>query len=51
VAAAHAELEHELAERDWPNMNAYADAEGALIAEITARAEEWARAVNWMPEP
>lgn len=47
---AYAELKHGLAECDWPDMNAYADAKGTLIAEITARAEEWARAVNWMPE-
>ncbi|WP_433274074.1 GrpB family protein [Pseudonocardia xinjiangensis] len=46
---AYAKLKRELAERDWPDMNAYADAKGALITKITARAEEWARAVNWLP--
>jgi hypothetical protein len=33
----------------WPDMNAYAAAKGALIAEITTRAEDWARTVDWRP--
>lgn len=36
--AAYAALKQELAARDWPDMNAYAEAKGALIAEILARA-------------
>jgi GrpB-like predicted nucleotidyltransferase (UPF0157 family) len=44
---AYANLKRELAMRDWPDMNAYAAAKGAMIAEITVRAEEWARAVDW----
>jgi GrpB-like predicted nucleotidyltransferase (UPF0157 family) len=48
---AYADMKRELATRDWPDMNAYAAAKGALIAEITARAEEWARAVGREPTP
>lgn len=36
-----------LAQRDWPDMNAYADAKGAVIGEITVRAEAWARESRW----
>ena len=46
---AYAALKRELAARDWPSMNDYADAKGALIAEITARAEAWADATGWTP--
>ncbi|MFD6135788.1 GrpB family protein [Isoptericola sp. NPDC056618] len=45
--AAYAALKRELAARDWPSMNHYADAKGGLIAEITARAEAWAAATGW----
>jgi GrpB-like predicted nucleotidyltransferase (UPF0157 family) len=48
---AYASLKRELATRDWPDMNAYAAAKGTMIAEITARAEEWARAVDWNSGP
>ncbi|TQM38191.1 GrpB family protein [Pseudonocardia cypriaca] len=48
---AYASLKRELATRDWPDMNAYAAAKGTLIAEITARAQEWASAVSWNPGP
>jgi GrpB-like predicted nucleotidyltransferase (UPF0157 family) len=44
---AYAGLKSELATRDWPDMNAYAAAKGALISEITVRAEEWARSTGW----
>ncbi|MFD6176821.1 MULTISPECIES: GrpB family protein [unclassified Isoptericola] len=47
--AAYAALKRELAQRDWPSMNDYADAKGGLIAEITARAEAWAAATGWQP--
>lgn len=47
--AAYAALKRELASRDWPDMNAYAAAKGALISEITVRAEEWAQATGWQP--
>jgi GrpB-like predicted nucleotidyltransferase (UPF0157 family) len=46
---AYAALKRALAEREWADMNAYAEAKGALIAEITARAQVWARAVGWHP--
>jgi GrpB-like predicted nucleotidyltransferase (UPF0157 family) len=44
---AYAALKCALAEREWADMNAYAEAKGALIAEITARAQEWARGSGW----
>ena len=34
---AYSELKHRLAEREWADINDYADAKGALIAEILAR--------------
>ena len=37
---AYAELKHRLAEREWDDINDYADAKGALIAEILARARD-----------
>lgn len=48
--AAYAALKRELAARDWPSMNDYADAKGGLIGEITARAEAWAIATGWRVE-
>lgn len=48
--AAYEQLKRQLAEQDWPDMNAYADAKGPLITEITQRAEAWARASDWSPE-
>ena len=36
--AAYEALKRELAARDWPDMNHYADAKGPLIREILARA-------------
>jgi GrpB-like predicted nucleotidyltransferase (UPF0157 family) len=39
----------QLARRDWPDMNAYADAKTTVIHEITARAEQWAEATSWKP--
>jgi GrpB-like predicted nucleotidyltransferase (UPF0157 family) len=46
----YAALKGHLARQDWPDMNAYADAKGPLIDEITARAEGWARAQGWTPD-
>jgi GrpB-like predicted nucleotidyltransferase (UPF0157 family) len=40
-------LKLQLAQRDWADMNEYADAKGPLIAEITERAEAWARISGW----
>ena len=34
---AYSELKHRLAEREWVDINDYADAKGALIAEILSR--------------
>jgi GrpB-like predicted nucleotidyltransferase (UPF0157 family) len=36
---AYAELKHRLAEREWDDINDYADAKGGLIGEIVARAD------------
>jgi len=47
--AAYEALKRDLASRDWPDMNAYADAKTALIAEIMARAEAWAGTTHWTP--
>ncbi|MFI7002348.1 GrpB family protein [Nocardia sp. NPDC050175] len=47
--AAYGQLKQQLAQRDWFDMNAYADAKGPLIIEITARAEAWAQSIGWMP--
>ncbi len=44
---AYAALKRDLAEREWSDMNTYAEAKGAFIAEITARAEAWANRVDW----
>jgi len=46
---AYQRLKQDLARQDWPDMNAYADAKGPLINEITQRAETWARATYWTP--
>jgi len=44
---AYGELKMRLAQQDWPDMNAYANAKSALIEEITARAQRWAVDSNW----
>lgn len=45
--ARYAAVKHELAAREWEEMNDYAQAKGAVIAQITVRAEAWARASGW----
>lgn len=45
--AAYEQLKKLLAQHDWADMNAYAQAKGPLIAEITTRAEAWAHAGGW----
>jgi GrpB-like predicted nucleotidyltransferase (UPF0157 family) len=45
----YANVKRELALRDWADMNAYADAKGAVIERITARAERWAAETRWAP--
>lgn len=49
--AAYGDLKKALAQQDWPDMNAYAEAKSALIEEITARAEQWAADSDWTPSP
>ncbi|HST42178.1 MAG TPA: GrpB family protein, partial [Conexibacter sp.] len=48
---AYAAVKRELAARAWDDMNDYAQAKGAVIAEITARAEAWAAASGWRLTP
>lgn len=45
--AAYNSLKNRLAQEHWPDMNAYAEAKSALISEIAARAEKWARRSGW----
>ena len=45
---AYAALKRELAQRDWPTVQDYADAKDALISQITNRAESWAAATGWV---
>lgn len=47
--ALYAATKHALAKRDWDDVNDYAAAKSAVIAEITARAEAWALASGWTP--
>lgn len=47
----YAAVKRELAARVWDDMNDYAQAKGAVIAEITARAEAWAAASGWRLTP
>jgi GrpB-like predicted nucleotidyltransferase (UPF0157 family) len=44
---AYGESKNQLAKRDWPDMNSYAEAKSALISEITARAHRWAAGSGW----
>jgi GrpB-like predicted nucleotidyltransferase (UPF0157 family) len=41
------EVKRELARRDWPTMDDYAEAKNDVVAEITARAGAWARRTGW----
>lgn len=43
----YTERKRALAQRDWPTMNYYADAKSDVIADITERAEAWARSSDW----
>jgi GrpB-like predicted nucleotidyltransferase (UPF0157 family) len=47
--ARYEEVKRRLATRQWDDMNDYADAKSPVIAEITARAEAWARETHWTP--
>ncbi|WP_203217586.1 GrpB family protein [Nocardia arthritidis] len=46
---AYEQLKRKLAQRDWADMNAYAEEKGPLITEITRRAQEWAQNCGWTP--
>lgn len=46
----YAEAKRQLADRDWPDMNAYAAAKSTVIEQITARAERWATATSLAPD-
>ncbi len=43
----YSEVKRGLADRDWEDMNEYAAAKSQAIAEITRRAERWARSTSW----
>jgi GrpB-like predicted nucleotidyltransferase (UPF0157 family) len=45
--AAYAALKRQLAQREWPSMDDYAQAKGPLIAAIGERAEAWAERTGW----
>ena len=45
----YAEAKRVLATRDWPDMNAYAEAKTEIIGAIAERAERWAAATSWRP--
>lgn len=47
--ARYAAVKRALAQREWTDMNAYAEAKSDVIAQITARAEAWARSSGWSP--
>lgn len=40
-------VKRQLAAREWDDMNQYADAKSQVIAEIMARAEDWAARTGW----
>lgn len=43
----YARTKRELAARGWPTIDHYADAKTEIIADITVRAEHWARQTCW----
>lgn len=45
--ALYSEAKRGLADRDWADMNEYAATKSEVIAEITERAERWARSTSW----
>jgi GrpB-like predicted nucleotidyltransferase (UPF0157 family) len=47
----YAATKRALAKRAWSDSNDYADAKDEVIADITARAEAWARASGWAFPP
>lgn len=49
--ALYAAVKHGLAAREWDDMNDYAAAKSAVIADITARADAWAVESGWALPP
>jgi GrpB-like predicted nucleotidyltransferase (UPF0157 family) len=49
--ALYAAAKHHLAGRPWESTSDYAFAKDDVIAEITARAETWARSTGWAFPP
>jgi GrpB-like predicted nucleotidyltransferase (UPF0157 family) len=47
--ARYVEVKRELAAREWTDTNDYAQAKSEVIAEITERADAWARRTGWTP--
>jgi len=45
----YAATKRALASREWPTMNDYAEAKSAVIADVMARAEQWAAETAWSP--
>lgn len=45
----YAQAKTDLAQREWPSMNDYADAKSNVIRDIMKRAEEWATITQWVP--
>jgi GrpB-like predicted nucleotidyltransferase (UPF0157 family) len=48
--ALYAAAKRDLARRDWPDMNAYAEAKTIVILQILGRAERWASETGWTAE-
>jgi GrpB-like predicted nucleotidyltransferase (UPF0157 family) len=46
---AYAALKVSLQTVDWETLDDYAEAKSPIIAEITERAEVWAKATKWTP--
>ncbi|MQA13131.1 MAG: dephospho-CoA kinase [Pseudonocardiaceae bacterium] len=48
-AREYAAVKHELAERRWDSIDAYADAKSPFIRDALTRAEQWAAEAGWHP--
>lgn len=47
----YASTKRRLAEREWPNVDAYAEAKGDTVWELLRRGDEWAMHTGWRPDP
>jgi GrpB-like predicted nucleotidyltransferase (UPF0157 family) len=47
--ALYERVKRELAARDWPDTNDYAEAKTEVIEAVTRRAETWAAKTGWAP--